>query len=288
MSTPASEGPRAGSGRQAALDELFTSEADYWTDLYEEAGVLATVHRYRSELALRWVDALRLPPGSPVLEVGCGPGLLAVELARRGLIVDATDHVEAMLDRARRTAAGAGVADRIRFDVRDVHDLRFDDARFALVVALGVMPWIDRPEAALAEIARVLAPAGRLIVSINNRVPLHVLADPARLPVLAPLRDGVRGLFSALRGAPAAARARPITFARPETFATDLDRAGLRLLRAQPFGFGPFTLLGRDVLPRDVGVALERRLQRRAEAPDPGLLGDLAAQYLVSAERATD
>jgi hypothetical protein len=135
------------------------------------------------------------------------------------------------------------------------------------------------------EIARVLAPAGHLIVSINNRMPLHALADPARLPLLAPLRDSVRQLASGVRGAPVPERARPITFARPAAFAAELDRAGLHLVRAQPFGFGPFTILGREVLPGDVGVALERRLQRRAEAPDPGLLRNLAAQYLVSAER---
>jgi hypothetical protein len=126
------------------------------------------------------------------------------------------------------------------------------------------------------------------IVSINNRTPLHVLGDPARLALLAPLRDAAREALATIRGTTATRRGRPITFARPAAFAGQLDRAGLRLIRAQPFGFGPFTMLGRELLPGPVGVRLERRLQRRAEAPDPGLLGYLAAQYLVSAERATD
>lgn len=287
VSGPSSASPPPRAGRQAALDTLFETEADYWTRLYADASVLAAVHRYRSRLTLRWIDELRLAPGSTVLEVGCGPGLLAVELARRGLIVEATDTVEAMLDRARRTAASAGVEDRIRFDVRDVHDLGFDDERFALVVGLGVLPWIDRPAAALAEIARVLALSGRVILSINNRLPLHVLADPARLPLLAPVRDATREVIGAVRRAPGRERARPITFAKPAAFAGELERAGLHLLRDQPFGFGPFTVLGWDVLPASVGVALEGRLQRRAERADRRLLEAFAAQYLVSAERPT-
>jgi 2-polyprenyl-3-methyl-5-hydroxy-6-metoxy-1,4-benzoquinol methylase len=288
MSSHRSAGRPPGSPRQAALNGLFGAEVDFWSELYSGESVLSAVHRYRTRLTLRWIDELRLAPGSKVLEVGCGPGLLAVELARRGLDVDATDTVEAMLDRARRAAAHAGVADQVRFSPGDVHDLGFDDRRFNLVVGLGVLPWIDRPEAALAEIARVLAPSSLAIVSINNRTPLHVLGDPARLALLAPLRDAAREALATIRGTTATRRGRPITFARPAEFAGQLDRAGLRLIRAQPFGFGPFTMLGRELLPGPVGVRLERRLQRRAEAPDPGLLGYLAAQYLVSAERATD
>lgn len=285
MSTVNGE-PSAGEGnRQAELDALFGAEAQYWSDLYAQADVLATIHRYRTSLALRWIDELQLPAASPVLEVGCGGGIIAVELARRGLDVVATDPVEAMLEQARARAARAGVEDRIRFSPANVHALGFPDGTFQLLVGLGVLPWIDRPEAALAEAARVLAPGGYLIVSTNNRRPLHVLADPVRLPALAPIRDTARQVVGSLLGQPQARRARPISFTTPEQLAPRLPTAGLHEIRSQAFGFGPFTLLGRQILPARAGVALEERLQRRAERDGRNGLDRVAAQYLVLARR---
>ena len=147
------------------------------------------------------------------------------------------------------------------------------------------MPWIDRPVAALAEMGRVLAPGGHLILSTNNRNPLHVLADPIRLAALTPLRDAGRAMVSSFAGGPAHRPVRPISFARPDELAPKLAGVGLRLVRSQAFGFGPFTLLGRPVVPDDVGVRIERRLQIRAERGDGGRLADFAAQYLILARR---
>ena len=210
-----------------------------------------------------------------------------VELARRGFDVEATDPVEAMLELGRQRASGETIAGRVRFSLGDVHALGFAGGTFKLVVGLGVLPWIDRPEAALAQIARVLAPGGRLIVSINNRAPLHAVADPARLPVLVPLRDGLRRVLATLRPQSQPPPSRPIGFARPADLARQLDAVGLRLVRSQAFGFGPFTILGRQMLPDRIGVELERRLQRRAERTNP-FLDAAAAQYLVLAQRAAD
>jgi 2-polyprenyl-3-methyl-5-hydroxy-6-metoxy-1,4-benzoquinol methylase len=276
-----------GTDRQADLDAKFGAEARFWNELYSADDVLGAIHRYRNALAHRWIEELDEPAAASILEVGCGAGLLSVELARRGLDVEATDPVEAMLEQARQRAAGQEMPGRVRFSLADVHALGFADETFQLIVVLGVLPWIDRPEAALAEIARVLAPGGRLIVSINNRAPLHVLADPVRLPMLAPLRDSARRALAAVRPVSQPPPSRPIGFARPADLACQLDAVGLRLVRSQAFGFGPFTLLGRQVLADRIGVDLERRLQRRAERSNP-ILDAVAAQFLVLAQRAPD
>jgi len=272
------------SPRQAHLDALFAAEAPFWRDLYAGQDVLAWIHRYRTALCLAWIDGLDPADSGPVLEIGCGAGLMAVELARRELRVEATDVLEAMLDLAGRTADEAGQAARIRFTAADVHDLPFADGRFRLAVALGVMPWIDRPQVALAEMARVVAPGGRLILSVNNPRPLHAVADPVRLPLLSPLRDRGRRALATATGRTGTPRARPIEFARPPELARRLEVLGLRVVRSQGFGFGPFTVLGRRVLAPGPGVALERRLQRRAERGDQ-FLAAAASQYLVLAEK---
>lgn len=77
------------------------------------------------------MDAV-LRPGDWVLDVGCGTGEDAVHLANRGVRVHAVDRSRTMVRRAWVKAEAGGVADRIRFEVRDattVVDLAVADGR---------------------------------------------------------------------------------------------------------------------------------------------------------------
>ncbi len=118
------------------------------------------------------VRAFPEPSRVRVLDVGCAAGRNEVALAERGFAVEALDGSAAMAARTRERLAlvlGAEEAAR-RVFVGPMDDLsRFADGRFDLVVALGIYhcahsraEW-DR---ALSESARVLAPGGRLLVSV--------------------------------------------------------------------------------------------------------------------------
>src|SRR5215217_6374928 len=101
-------------------------------------------------------------PGGKVLEVGSGPGRLAVRLAREvpGMTLTGVDISEAMVERAARRAAGAGLSERVRFEVGDVGALPLSDREFDGVVStLSLHHWSD-PAGGLAEIHRVLKPGG--------------------------------------------------------------------------------------------------------------------------------
>jgi 2-polyprenyl-3-methyl-5-hydroxy-6-metoxy-1,4-benzoquinol methylase len=87
------------------LTRQFEQRSAWWDHSYREASLEARILRRRQQVALAWIDALALPGGSPVLEVGCGAGVTAVELGRRGHLVAALDRSPAMLERA---VAGAG------------------------------------------------------------------------------------------------------------------------------------------------------------------------------------
>ena len=76
------------------------------------------------------MDALQLQPGQRVLDVGCGPGRHAHELARRGLIVHGIDISDRFIELAAKDApAGA------TFERRDARDLQYDQA-FDVVICL--------------------------------------------------------------------------------------------------------------------------------------------------------
>jgi malonyl-CoA O-methyltransferase len=116
----------------------------------------------REELLSR-LDLLRTPPRA-VLDLGAGTGAGAVALKRRfrRATVTAADFAAPMLEVARR---------RSRFwrPIRCVHadarQLPFEDASFDLVFSNLMLQWLVPPDAALAEICRVLRPGGLLLAS---------------------------------------------------------------------------------------------------------------------------
>jgi SAM-dependent methyltransferase len=98
----------------------------------------------------------RLRPGLTVLDVGCGPGTITVDLARRvapGTVVG-IDNAPEILDVARDGAATAGV-DNVRFVVGDVYALDDADATFDVVHAHQVLQHLTDPVLALREMRRV-------------------------------------------------------------------------------------------------------------------------------------
>ncbi|MBM2823393.1 MAG: class SAM-dependent methyltransferase [Thermoleophilia bacterium] len=105
-----------------------------------------------------------------VLEVGPGPGEVSERMLRElGCEVVAIDVSERMVDLARSRGVDARVG--------DVQELPFADEEFDLVVAAWILFHVPDLDRGLAEIARVLAPGGRLVAVTNSE---HHLAE-ARL-----------------------------------------------------------------------------------------------------------
>ena len=279
LTEPSRSSPGA-EATQSAVDRHFDQSSAFWDELYGGTDVYSAIHRRRQQLALAWIDELGPPGHGRALELGCGAGLTAIALARRGWQVHATDTVESMLARARTNAAAAGVADRITFGLADAQRLTFGDASFDLVLALGVIPWLELPAQALSEMARVTRTGGVVVANVDNRGRLDYAMDPRRNPHLAPARRVVKAL---LHRATTAAGAPSRLHAIAELDAM-LAAAGVEKRRGAAYGFGPFTLLGRRALPDGVGVRLDRFLQQRVDAGSPALARH-GAQYLVLGDR---
>lgn len=105
--------------------------------------------------------ALALPPGSLVLDAGCGEGWVARRLSRRfGLRVEGVDLLAVSIDRARRRVADPAVG----FQVGSYARLPFADGTFAGLYTMETLVHAADHREALAEFHRVLVPGGRLVL----------------------------------------------------------------------------------------------------------------------------
>ena len=134
-------------------------EPDTYTHGHSES-VLRS-HRWRTveNSAAYLID--RLVPGVEVLDVGCGPGTITIDIAARvapGRVVGLDAAADA-IDAARAAADQAGAAN-LEVRVDDVYALDADDASFDVVHAHQVLQHLTDPVAALREMRRVCRPGG--------------------------------------------------------------------------------------------------------------------------------
>lgn len=220
----------------------------YWLrDQYPDgSGVSAEVQRL---LAWGATESTRC------IDIGCGNGRATGPFLSRA----SASYVGVDI-----SAAAVAQARELGLDVRlidDACDLPFDDASFDLAVCIEVLEHLVRPDYALTEIARVLAPGGVLIASVPNILYWRSRADLAtgrwhprgdHLSVAEPWRDPHLRFFT------------------PATLAAMFSRVGFTSVTVSPYGGG----ILRDVpILRKLAKRENSSLYRRLRARFPALLG---------------
>jgi len=126
-------------------------------------------HGYHALLDELELDiALPLAQGREVLEVGCGTGLILSRLSAVAARAEGIDLSPGMLEKAR--ARGLNVREA------SATELPFAESSFDLVVSFKVLAHVPDIHRALAEMARVCRPGGRVLAELYNPLSLRFLA----------------------------------------------------------------------------------------------------------------
>jgi SAM-dependent methyltransferase len=124
--------------------------------------------------AVTWDHLKRFLPtdlSAPCVDLGCGTGKWGLKLARTGFPVTLVDISAGMLEQARRAADELPAGKQPQFVRADLMDLStLPGGHFALAVAQGdPLSLVERPAAALRQIADILRPGGVLVASVDHR-----------------------------------------------------------------------------------------------------------------------
>ena len=213
-------------------DERFAGEVNTMFDrisgVYDRMNRVMTAGLDRTWRS-RAADRAALEPGQKALDLCCGTGDLAFELAERvgpgGEVVGA-DFSNPMLDLAREKA---GSRAQVRFEWADALDLPYEDGCFdALTIAFGARNLADL-DLGLSEMRRVLRPGGRLVIL--------EITQPARQPLksffgvwfdrIVPLLGKVAGDSAAYEYLPSSVR----TFPTADRLAAKMAETGFSEVR---------------------------------------------------------
>jgi SAM-dependent methyltransferase len=169
-----------------AHDERIVAQFTRWAKPFAELPIHA-----EAEAMGQTIAACMPGPDLDVLDVACGPGILAAELARDFRHVTGIDITPAMIDQARARQIRMGL-DNLAWRVGDATALPFDDGRFDRVTTRYSFHHMPDPAAALAEMKRVCREDGRIVVIDATPTPetqqaydaMELLRDPSHTSAL--------------------------------------------------------------------------------------------------------
>ncbi|GHD04877.1 class I SAM-dependent methyltransferase [Zhihengliuella salsuginis] len=155
----------------------MTAHYDSFAEAYVAENETSILNAYYERPAM--LDLAGDVAGRRILDAGCGAGPLSEALRERGAEVAGFDASAAMIELARqRLGQGADLR------VADLGDpLPYVDGEFDDVVASLVLHYLRDWGPPLAELHRVLAPGGRLILSVNHPFAFHLSTGGSYFPV---------------------------------------------------------------------------------------------------------
>ncbi len=150
----------------AAEIARFQSAASRWWD---PEGELRPLHDL-NPVRLQYVERPGPLAGRAVVDVGCGGGLLAEAMARKGAHVVGLDLADDLLSVAKLHALESGVSIDYRVETAEAHALEHA-GQYDIVTCMEMLEHVPDPASVIEALATLVKPGGHVFVSTLNRTP---------------------------------------------------------------------------------------------------------------------
>jgi trans-aconitate methyltransferase len=144
-------------GKDTSLEKRHSMGTEKW-----DPGLYDAKHAFVWEKAKGVVELLAAKSGERILDLGCGTGALAAEIAASGAQLVGIDRSAEMIAEARRKFP------KLRFEVCDARSLPFSQ-EFDAVFSNAALHWITEADRVVAGVTRALRPGGRLVVEFGGK-----------------------------------------------------------------------------------------------------------------------
>ncbi|MFZ9176597.1 MAG: bifunctional 2-polyprenyl-6-hydroxyphenol methylase/3-demethylubiquinol 3-O-methyltransferase UbiG [Burkholderiaceae bacterium] len=213
--------------------EKFSALASKWWDPNSEFRPLHQINPLR----LDWIDGICPLAGQKVIDVGCGGGILAESMARKGATVKGIDLAEKSIGVAKLHGLESGVA--VDYEVIATEAIADrEPAQYDLVTCMEMLEHVPDPSAVVAACAKLAKPGATLVFSTLNRNPKSFLfAIVGAEYILKLLPKGTHEYAK---------------FIKPSELASYARAAGLELRQLIGMTYNPFTKV--YALNRDTNV----------------------------------
>lgn len=253
---------------------IFTdpTSIDYWDKLYDQKDFYGDCYRQRMGIVLAWLDELRLPKGSKILDIGCGAGRFAREAARRGYDVFGMDYSHGMIVKANSVCNSEDELN-VAFLQGNIEALPLESSSFDMIVCLGVVAYLKSEQKALDSLSWALKPGGILAISIVNKARLVYHLD---LPIflIAMIKKTVRFFVSRIKHGEIHNPSPFTTYFIPE-FQKSLERAGFHVTNYKTVPWKLLALGGKEVFPRALATKITLFFEQFQNIPVVGSFGGM-------------
>jgi 2-polyprenyl-6-hydroxyphenyl methylase/3-demethylubiquinone-9 3-methyltransferase len=201
----------------------FSALAHHWWDPNSEFKPLHEINPLR----LDWIDSLAQLRGKQVLDVGCGGGILAESMARRGATVTGIDLATKPLGVAQLHAMESGVANLSYREIAAEALAAEQPGAFDVVTCMEMLEHVPDPASTVRACCTLVKPGGWVFFSTINRNPkAFLLAIVGAEHVLKLLPKGTHEYAR---------------FIRPSELARHCREAGLDVVATQGMTYNPIT-----------------------------------------------
>lgn len=135
--------------------------------------------RYRHNYMYAMTEAIDLPPDAQILDIGCGPGEMVMDLVKEKRFITGIDISEEMIRLAQeRLKERPQLKDHVALSTGDIEALEFEDDSLDLIICSGVVEYLEDDVKWAKELTRTIKSGGYLIINVTNKYCVRKWTEP--------------------------------------------------------------------------------------------------------------